>query len=159
MRKKTFAPALLVLTLASLFTLSGCGNAASSSTAAGDAGDAPPSSPPAVTQHETEDTLKDQTPVASGSIHVDTGTSSGEAIPGNADPGAEQMLTGVIDGAGMGHMQVLLEDGMVLDITYDDADISELEDTLPGSAIAIYYTGQLVGNDTSAITVTRLATP
>ncbi len=150
-------PALLALVLCAAL-LAACGGPPSSFSIHPDA-DGHTGSVPAATPAGSEAPGQPAGPATSapgtaGSHPVST------AAPESAGAADEiHSVTGTIFDTGMSKFYVELEDGLVIPFHYDGADVSGLLDTRPGNPITVYYTGQLVGNDASGVTVLRMETP
>ncbi len=72
--------------------------------------------------------------------------------------GGTQSFTGTIADSGMGKFFIETDSGLTLPIPFQNADISQLADSRPGSRVVVTYTGTIEDGDTSGITVISIAT-
>lgn len=124
--------------LISLALLAGCGGPTVESTPAAGA---EPAVSPAPSPSATE-----AAPVSSAPLEEDA-------------PQAEEELhsaTGILVEVGMGKLYIETEPGLVVPFSYFEADTSGVTDWSIGARMTVYYTGELVGNDTRSIQVVRV---
>ncbi len=90
-------------------------------------------------------------------LRTDAGVWSGDSeAGGKVSPGTPVRVTGTILDASMNTIQIRAEDGRVLTFSTAEADTSKCDGLTVGSGVDVFYTGEIVGENTSSATVTAL---
>lgn len=71
-------------------------------------------------------------------------------------PGAENQINGTIVDITEHTITIELETGETFTFTVKDADKTEAESLLLGTSVTVFYIGEIVGTNTSGVTVTKL---
>lgn len=158
--KKYFVSALLV-TAALVTALSACGKPASTST---NSSEPEPSTSSSVSDSTSSLPASSVASVPSSSSTASSSQPASSAPASNfqptpsdasGEPVGEQSFTGTISDLAMGEIYITSDEGQTIPFPYTDALTANLSDTRPGTRVTVYYTGKIIGADTSGITILR----
>ena len=78
---------------------------------------------------------------------------------GEIAPEGDAMITGVVVAAGMSATTIQTDDGTELSFLTDEAEKTVTDGIQEGKRVTIVYTGEILGTDTSAVTVLLIEDP